>query len=69
MIVKYNIGDIVQLKKPHPCGENKWEITRTGLDFKLKCLGCERQVWLTRRDFEKRLKKVISSAADPSTEE
>mgnify|MGYP000562871095 CR=1 FL=1 len=69
MIVKYNIGDIVQLKKPHPCGENKWEITRTGLDFKLKCLGCARQVWLTRRDFEKRLKKVISSASNPSINE
>ncbi|MFA5524999.1 MAG: DUF951 domain-containing protein, partial [Tissierellales bacterium] len=39
MIVKYNIGDVVQLKKAHPCGENKWEIMRTGVDFKLKCLG------------------------------
>ncbi len=61
MIVKYNIGDVVQLKKAHPCGENKWEIMRTGVDFKLKCLGCQRQVWIARRDFEKRVKKVISS--------
>lgn len=63
MIVKYNIGDVVQLKKPHPCGENKWEIMRTGVDFKLKCLGCERQVWLARREFERRVKKIISSSA------
>ena len=61
MIVKYNIGDVVQLKKLHPCGENKWEIMRTGVDFKLKCLGCERQVWLARREFERRMKKIISS--------
>ncbi|MFA5524569.1 MAG: DUF951 domain-containing protein [Tissierellales bacterium] len=60
-MVKYNIGDVVQLKKAHPCGENKWEIMRTGVDFKLKCLGCQRQVWIARRDFEKRVKKVISS--------
>lgn len=64
MIVKYNVGDVVMLKKQHPCGENKWEIMRTGVDFKLKCLGCERQVWLTRRDFEKRVKKIISRSEE-----
>lgn len=69
MIIKYNIGDVVQLKKAHPCGENKWEVMRTGVDFKLKCLGCERQVWIARRDFEKRVKKVISSNSSESVEE
>lgn len=61
MVVKYNIGDIVQLKKKHPCGEDKWEVMRIGVDFKIKCLGCERVVWLPRRDFVKRVKKVIKS--------
>lgn len=69
MIIKYNIGDVVQLKKAHPCGENKWEVMRTGVDFKLKCLGCERQVWIARRDFEKRVKKVISSNSPEAVEE
>ncbi len=58
---KFCIGDIVQLKKTHPCGENKWEVMRIGVDFRIKCLGCERQVWLPRREFEKKVKKIISS--------
>ena len=38
--MEYNIGDVVQTKKQHPCGSKLWEITRVGVDFKLKCLGC-----------------------------
>ena len=38
--MKYNIGDIVRTKKTHPCGSKLWEITRVGVDFKLKCQGC-----------------------------
>ncbi len=58
MILHYEVGDVVTLKKGHPCGENKWEILRTGLDIKLKCLGCERVIWLTRIEFEKRVRKI-----------
>lgn len=58
-MLKYDLGDIVTLKKPHPCGENKWEIVRTGVDIKLKCLGCNRIVWLSRIDFEKRVRKIL----------
>ncbi len=64
MVKKFEVGDIVQLKKKHPCGEDKWEIMRVGLDFRIKCLGCERQVWLPRRKFEKRVKKVISKSIE-----
>ncbi|WP_200898616.1 DUF951 domain-containing protein [Gottschalkia purinilytica] len=66
VIDKFNIGDVVQLKKVHPCGENKWEVMRTGVDFRIKCLGCERQVWLARREFIRRVKKVISTSSDDS---
>lgn len=59
MAVKYELGDVVTLKKGHPCGENKWEILRTGVDIKLRCLGCDRQLWLARIDFNKRIKKVL----------
>ena len=38
--MEYNIGDIVRTKKQHPCGSKLWEITRVGVDFKLKCQGC-----------------------------
>lgn len=57
-MAKYKLKDIVTLKKGHPCGENKWEIQRTGVDIKLKCLGCDKQIWLTRIEFEKRLRKI-----------
>ena len=54
----YSLGDIVTLKKGHPCGENKWEIQRKGVDMKLKCLGCGRVIWISRIDFEKRVRKI-----------
>lgn len=56
--MKYKVNDIVTLKKGHPCGENKWEILRTGADIKLKCLGCDKIVWLTRLEFNKRIRKI-----------
>lgn len=59
IILKYSVGDIVSLKKGHPCGENRWEILRTGADIKIKCLGCERLIWLTRIEFEKRVRKIL----------
>ncbi|HHX67330.1 MAG: DUF951 domain-containing protein [Miniphocaeibacter sp.] len=56
--MKYRVGDIVTLKKGHPCGENKWKILRTGLDIKLECQGCNKVVWLSRMDFDKRLRRI-----------
>ena len=58
MKMKYKVNDIVTLKKGHPCGENKWEILRTGADIKLKCLGCDKILWLTRLEFNKRIRKI-----------
>ncbi len=43
-------GDILKLKKKHPCGSFEWEVLRTGADFRLKCTGCGRQVMMERRD-------------------
>lgn len=57
---KIQLGDILVLKKGHPCGENKWEVVRTGSDVKLKCLGCERVVMLDRPTLLKRIKRVVS---------
>jgi len=53
-------GDILVLKKGHPCGENKWEVIRIGADVKLKCQGCERIVMIDRPTLTKRIKKVIN---------
>lgn len=60
---KYMVGDIVKMKKAHPCGSDEWEIMRTGMDFRIKCLGCGRQVMLPRPKFEKGVKKVIKAVA------
>ena len=56
---QYKLGSIVIMKKNHPCGENKWQITRVGVDIKIKCMKCNHEVMLSRLDFEKKLKKVV----------
>lgn len=58
---RFSIGDIVELRKGHPCGSKQWEIVRTGADFRIKCLGCQHQVMLPRQKFEKSVKKIIAS--------
>jgi hypothetical protein len=55
----FYIGDIVQMKKDHPCGSKEWEVIRLGADIKIKCCGCERIVMLPRMKFEKDVKKII----------
>lgn len=54
------IGDVVRLKKPHPCGSYEWTVTRLGADIGLRCTGCGRRVMLSRRTLEKRLKTFVS---------
>ena len=61
MALDYKLGSIVIMKKPHPCGTNKWEIIRVGADIKIKCLECGRTIMLPRVDFNKKLKKVIDN--------
>lgn len=65
MMVRYEIGNVVKMKKTHPCGSDKWEITRTGIDFGLKCLGCGRFVMVSRPKFEKAVKEIVLDASAP----
>ena len=58
MAMVYEVGDIVKLKKPHPCGSQEWEILRVGADFRLKCMGCGHQIMIARRLLEKSVKEV-----------
>lgn len=60
MVKSFDLGDVVQMKKQHPCGSYDWEIIRIGADIKIKCKGCGRIVMLPRAKFEKDAKKVIS---------
>ena len=48
----FEVGDVVKLKKPHPCGSHEWEILRVGADFRLKCMGCGHQVMTERKTAE-----------------
>lgn len=54
------IGDIVTLKKQHPCGSKEWEVLRVGMDFRIKCMGCGHQVMLPRKQVEKSIRHVTS---------
>ena len=55
----YKLGDIVEMKKPHACQTNKWKITRMGVDIKIKCVNCNREIMMDRLEFDKKLKKII----------
>ena len=55
---KFEIGDIVKLKKKHPCGSFEWEILRVGADFRLKCTGCGHQIMISRKNVEKNVKDI-----------
>ena len=58
--MEYELNDIVELKKNHPCKKsNQWQIVRMGADIKIKCLGCEAIIMLPREKFNKRIKKII----------
>jgi hypothetical protein len=59
--MKYYVGDIVKMRKVHPCGGMDWEVLRVGMDFRIKCQKCKRVVMLSRPEFEKAVKSVIKS--------
>ena len=52
------VGDVLTMKKQHPCGSSRWLVTRTGADFKLRCCGCGHEVMGARSKFERNIKKV-----------
>lgn len=55
----HKLNSIVIMKKMHPCGSNEWEIIRTGIDIKIKCIKCGRSIMMSRIEFNKKLKKVL----------
>ncbi len=59
--MKLSIGDIVTTKKSHPCGGNEFTLTRVGMDIRMKCHTCGKEIWIERPDLEKRIKKLVSS--------
>lgn len=59
---EFALHDVVEMKKPHPCGENRWKIIRMGMDIRIKCQGCDHSVLIPRRQFTKKLKRVLEKA-------
>jgi len=60
MVTEIKLGDVVRLKKKHPCGSYEWQVVRLGADIGIKCLQCQRRVLLERRVLERRIKTFVS---------
>lgn len=61
MADRFDIGDIIKMKKPHPCGSYEWEVLRVGADFRLKCAGCGHQIMIQRKLVEKNTREIKKS--------
>lgn len=61
MVKPFAVGDIVEMKKEHPCGSKLWKVLRTGADIRIECLGCKHSVMIPRVKFEKSMKRVVES--------
>jgi hypothetical protein len=61
------LGDVLRLRKPHPCGSYEWKVVRLGADIGLECIQCSRRILLPRRELARRLKKVTVKAIDDQT--
>ena len=58
--MEYGLHDIIEMKKPHPCGNNEWTVVRTGADIKIQCTKCNRSIMIPRIEFNKKLKKIVN---------
>jgi hypothetical protein len=64
MPLKLAVGDVVRLRKLHPCGSSEWEILRIGADIGMRCRGCGRRIMVPRSKIEKRIKAILSPGQD-----
>ena len=62
LVMDIQLGDIVKLKKQHPCGSHEWEVLRIGMDFRLKCTGCGHQIMMPRKQLEKNVRGIRSAS-------
>jgi len=58
------VGDILQMKKEHPCGSSRWQVLRTGLDYRLRCIGCGHEIMVPRIKIQKSIRKIERPAVD-----
>lgn len=62
-----HLGDIVQMRKPHPCGGDRWRVVRLGAEIGIRCLTCDHKVLLPRSIFERRVKRFVAHASPGDT--
>jgi hypothetical protein len=55
----FALNDIVEMKKAHPCGTNRWKVVRMGMDIRIKCEGCQHSVMMPRKEFTRKIKKIL----------
>lgn len=65
---KLYVGDVVEMRKEHPCGGRQWKVYRVGADIGMECVTCNRRVLLTRRDFTRQVKKFVSRGDESTVE-
>ncbi|HJG86365.1 DUF951 domain-containing protein [Pseudoflavonifractor capillosus] len=58
------VGDVLELKKEHPCGSRRWQVLRVGMDFKLRCQGCGHELMLPRSKAEKNIRKILRTGEE-----
>ena len=58
------VGDVLRLKKEHPCGSREWQVLRIGADFRLKCTGCGHQIMIPRRQAEKNIREILPGSKE-----
>lgn len=63
-IIKYRVNDIIELKKPHPCGSKQFKVLRVGSDIRILCLGCSRDMTVDRIKLEKSTKKIVNGESN-----
>lgn len=64
MLLDFQLGDRLRLRKPHPCGSYEWKVVRLGADIGIECLGCGRRVLLPRRQLSRRVKTVMPASKE-----
>ncbi|HAQ08785.1 MAG TPA: DUF951 domain-containing protein [Bacillus bacterium] len=61
---EFQLNDVVEMKKPHPCGANQWKVIRLGMDIRIKCEGCQHSVLIPRKEFTRKVKKILSKQGE-----
>lgn len=68
MLTELALGDVVRMRKPHPCGGSEWRVVRLGADIGLECLTCHHRVLLTRRALRNRVKAILPATPDTNSQ-